>query len=94
MTTKSTKLNAPTFGLPLLAIVGGAVVVLVVLLLAAVADRQPKYLPEVAGQPRAEIINAEVEHGDVRLPDVPGGATTCQEALDALAQRFADEDEG
>jgi hypothetical protein len=27
------------------------------------------------------------------LPDVPGGATNCQEALDALAERFATEDD-
>ena len=37
----------------------------------------------------ASILLPSREHGDVRLPDPPGGATTCQEALDALAARFA-----
>ena len=35
-----------------------------------------------------------VARGDVVLPDPPGGATTCQEALDALAERFAAEEHG
>ena len=38
----------------------------------------------------ATILLPSREHGPVRLPDVPGGATTCQETLDALAQRFAE----
>jgi acyl dehydratase len=37
----------------------------------------------------ATILLPSREHGDVRLPECPGGATTCQEALDALAARFA-----
>ncbi|HZR14345.1 MAG TPA: MaoC family dehydratase N-terminal domain-containing protein [Acidimicrobiia bacterium] len=37
----------------------------------------------------ATILLPSREHGAVRLPDPPGGATTCQEALDALVQRFA-----
>jgi hypothetical protein len=42
----------------------------------------------------ATILLASRTHGDVRLPEPPGGATTCQEALDALADRFAAEDHG
>jgi hypothetical protein len=41
----------------------------------------------------ATILLPSREQGDVRLPDPPGGATTCQEALDALAERFAREEE-
>ena len=37
----------------------------------------------------ATILLPSREHGEVRLPEPPGGATTCQEALDALAVRFA-----
>jgi acyl dehydratase len=37
----------------------------------------------------ATILLPSREHGEVRLPDPPGGATSCQEALDALVQRFA-----
>jgi acyl dehydratase len=37
----------------------------------------------------ATILLPSREHGEVRLPDPPGSATTCQEALDALVQRFA-----
>ena len=29
-------------------------------------------------------------HGPVRLPDPPGGARTCADALAALVDRFAD----
>ncbi len=36
----------------------------------------------------ASILLPSREHGPVRLPDPPGNATTCQEALDALADRF------
>ncbi|MCD9624073.1 hypothetical protein [Rhabdothermincola salaria] len=37
----------------------------------------------------ATVLLPSREHGEVRLPDPPGGATTCQETLDALAARFA-----
>jgi acyl dehydratase len=37
----------------------------------------------------ATILLPSREHGPVRLPDPPGGASSCQEALDALAERFA-----
>ena len=37
----------------------------------------------------ATILLPSHEHGPVRLPDPPGDATTCQAALDALAERFA-----
>ena len=37
----------------------------------------------------ATILLPSREHGDVRLPEPPGRATSCQEALDALAVRFA-----
>jgi acyl dehydratase len=37
----------------------------------------------------ATILLPSREHGDVRMPDVPGGATTCQQTLDALVERFA-----
>jgi acyl dehydratase len=40
----------------------------------------------------ATILLPSREHGDVRLPDPPGEATTCQQALDALATRFAAEE--
>ncbi len=40
----------------------------------------------------ATILLPSREHGPVRLPDVPGGATTCQGALDALAERFSRQD--
>jgi acyl dehydratase len=36
----------------------------------------------------ATILLPSREHGPVRLPAPPGGATSCQEALDALAARF------
>jgi acyl dehydratase len=42
----------------------------------------------------ATILLPSHEHGPVRLPDPPGGATTCQQALDALADRFAAEEAG
>ena len=41
----------------------------------------------------ATILLPSHEHGEVRLPPAPGGATTCQEALDSLAQRFAAEEQ-
>ena len=37
----------------------------------------------------ATILLPSREHGPVRLPDPPGGAATCQEALRGLAERFA-----
>ena len=37
----------------------------------------------------ATILLPSRTHGAVRLPSPPGGATTCQEALVALAERFA-----
>ena len=40
----------------------------------------------------ATVLLPSREHGAVRLPDPPGGAATCQEALDALARRFAAEE--
>ena len=41
----------------------------------------------------ATILLPSREFGDVRLPDPPGGATNCQELLDALASRFAQEND-
>jgi len=40
----------------------------------------------------ATILLPSREHGAVRLPPPPGGATTCQDALDALVERFANEE--
>ena len=40
----------------------------------------------------ATILLPSREHGPVRLPQPPGGATTCQETLDALVERFAAEE--
>ena len=40
----------------------------------------------------ATILLPSREHGAVRLPPTPGGATTCQDALDALVERFANEE--
>ena len=39
----------------------------------------------------ATILLPSREHGPVRLPDPPGGATDLQGALDAIAARFAEE---
>ncbi len=36
----------------------------------------------------ATVLLPSREHGDVRLPDPPGGATDLQGALDAIAERF------
>jgi hypothetical protein len=41
----------------------------------------------------ATILLPSHQHGEVRLPPPPGGAATCQEALDALADRFAAEEQ-
>jgi acyl dehydratase len=38
---------------------------------------------------RATILLPSREHGEIRLPDPPGGATDLQGALDALADRFS-----
>ena len=46
---------------------------------------------EVTTPGHATVLLPSREHGEVRLPDPPGGATTCQQALDALAERFAAE---
>ncbi|MCU0273069.1 MAG: hypothetical protein MUE34_07555 [Acidimicrobiales bacterium] len=45
---------------------------------------------EITTPGSATVILPSREHGPVRLPDPPGGATTCQEALDALAARFVE----
>lgn len=42
----------------------------------------------------ATILLPSREHGPVRLPEPPAGATTCQEALDALVERFARAEQG
>ena len=44
---------------------------------------------EVTTPGHATILLPSRSHGEVRLPDVPGGATTCQQTLDALVARFA-----
>jgi acyl dehydratase len=44
---------------------------------------------EVTCPGTATILLPSREHGPVRLPDPPGGATTCADALDALVARFA-----
>jgi hypothetical protein len=49
---------------------------------------------EITTPGHASILLPSREHGEVRLPDVPGGATTCQEALDAVAEQFARDEEG
>jgi acyl dehydratase len=43
---------------------------------------------EVTTPGTATVLLPSREHGPVRLPDAPGGATTCQAALSALAERF------
>jgi hypothetical protein len=37
----------------------------------------------------AMVLLPSREHGPVRLPEPPGGATTCAGTLDALVERFA-----
>jgi acyl dehydratase len=44
---------------------------------------------EVTTPGHATILLPSREHGPVRLPDPPGGATDLQQALDAIAGRFA-----
>jgi hypothetical protein len=46
---------------------------------------------EITTPGHATVLLPSREHGPVRLPETPGGATTCQETLDALAARFAAE---
>ncbi|MGH9049345.1 MAG: hypothetical protein ACRDY4_06425 [Acidimicrobiia bacterium] len=41
----------------------------------------------------ATVLLPSREHGAVRLPPPPGGATTCEDALDALVERFASEEQ-
>jgi acyl dehydratase len=41
---------------------------------------------------RATILLPSRTYGPVRLPEPPGGATTCQDTLDALVERFAVEE--
>ena len=41
----------------------------------------------------ATILLPSREFGEARLPDAPGGASNCQELLDALASRFADDND-
>jgi acyl dehydratase len=47
---------------------------------------------EVTTPGHATILLSSREHGPVRLPEPPGGAITCQQALDALVERFAAEE--
>jgi hypothetical protein len=44
---------------------------------------------EVTTPGHATIVLPSHEHGPVRLPVPPGGATTCTGTLDALVSRFA-----
>jgi hypothetical protein len=39
----------------------------------------------------ASVLLPSREHGPVRLPDPPGGASDLQGALDAIVERFAEE---
>jgi hypothetical protein len=48
---------------------------------------------EVTTPGHATILLPSHVHGEVRLLPAPGGAITCQEALDSLAQRFAAEEQ-
>jgi len=45
---------------------------------------------EVTTPGHATLLLPSREHGPVRLPDPPGGATDLQQALDAIAANFAD----
>jgi len=47
---------------------------------------------EVTTPGHATVLLPSREHGPVRLPEPPGGATTCEETLDALVDRFAAEE--
>ena len=59
--------------------------------LVADQDEVAAYNGETTTPGHATVLLPSHEHGPVRLPDPPGGATTCQAALDALAERFAAE---
>lgn len=48
---------------------------------------------EVTCPGHATILLPSREHGAVRLPDPPGGATTCAATLEALVERFAAEED-
>jgi hypothetical protein len=43
---------------------------------------------EVTTPGHATVLLPSREHGEVRLPDVPGGATDLQAALEAISERF------
>lgn len=45
---------------------------------------------EITTPGHATVLLPSRRHGDVRLPDPPGGASDLQGALDALAERFAE----
>jgi acyl dehydratase len=47
---------------------------------------------EITTPGHATILLPSREHGPVRLPEPPDGATTCQETLGALVARYADEE--
>ena len=47
---------------------------------------------EVTTPGHATILLPSREHGPMRLPEPPGGATTCAEVVDALVARFATEE--
>ncbi len=49
---------------------------------------------EVTCPGHATILLPSREHGAVRLPEPPAGARTCQQALDALVERFAATESG
>ncbi len=48
---------------------------------------------EVTCPGKATILLPSREHGDVRLPEPPGGATGCAVTLEALVDRFAEMEE-
>ncbi|MEE2665573.1 MAG: hypothetical protein VX681_15765 [Myxococcota bacterium] len=48
---------------------------------------------EITTPGHATVLLPSREHGDVRLPDPPGGASDLQGALDGLAERFARTDD-
>jgi hypothetical protein len=47
---------------------------------------------EITTPGHATLLLPSREHGEVRLPDPPGQATDLQSALDALAERFAEDE--
>ena len=48
---------------------------------------------EVTTPGHATVLLPSREHGEVRLPDPPGGGSDLQSTLDALAERFAQGDD-